>query len=277
MIQWTIWYTYFHFFSQWYIKLHSSAHGPLTRYVKLRIAHAPVIPGTFSPPPRGSDPDMHHGTCVTHVPWCMPGSLTSGIIFSRCREKVPGIPGACTTRNFTYLVRSPWTLIPSPWHCMPSQFHSTVLLGFKLYSLCFKASSVPRNEYNIFIRRSTAVMSTYVKMVTVWWELFPCQDNLNGRNYFLTKFSKTEICAIIAKMILLFILLILMLSVQFIPNVKALPCKLHRDFKLKKVLFTYTYTCLCKNVETVHQYGDIFHYIMPKICCLVVMRILSEL
>ena len=23
-----------------------------------------------------SDPDMHHGTCVTHVPWCMPGSLT---------------------------------------------------------------------------------------------------------------------------------------------------------------------------------------------------------
>ena len=23
-----------------------------------------------------SDPGMHHGTCVTHVPWCMPGSLT---------------------------------------------------------------------------------------------------------------------------------------------------------------------------------------------------------
>ena len=25
-----------------------------------------------------SDPDMHHGTCVTHVPWCMSGSLTLG-------------------------------------------------------------------------------------------------------------------------------------------------------------------------------------------------------
>ena len=25
-----------------------------------------------------SDPDMHHGTCVTHVPWCMPWSLTRG-------------------------------------------------------------------------------------------------------------------------------------------------------------------------------------------------------
>ena len=25
-----------------------------------------------------SDPGMHHGTCVTHVPWCMSGSLTRG-------------------------------------------------------------------------------------------------------------------------------------------------------------------------------------------------------
>ena len=24
-----------------------------------------------------SDPDMHPGTCVTHVPWCRPGSLTA--------------------------------------------------------------------------------------------------------------------------------------------------------------------------------------------------------
>ena len=57
-------------------------HGPLARYVKLRVAHAPGMPGTFSPPPRFSDPDMHHGTCVTHVPWCMPGSLTSGFLWS---------------------------------------------------------------------------------------------------------------------------------------------------------------------------------------------------
>ena len=28
-------------------------HGPLTRYVKLRVAHAPGMPGTFSPPPTG--------------------------------------------------------------------------------------------------------------------------------------------------------------------------------------------------------------------------------
>ena len=37
-----------------------------------------------------SDPGMHHGTCVTHVPWCMPGSLARG-----GGENFPGIPGAC--------------------------------------------------------------------------------------------------------------------------------------------------------------------------------------
>ena len=61
--------------------------GPLVRYVKVRVAHYPGMPGTFSPPPRVSDPDMHHGTCVTHVPWCMPGSLTSGFLWSRWQGK----------------------------------------------------------------------------------------------------------------------------------------------------------------------------------------------
>ena len=64
-----------------------SGNGPLTRYAKMQVAHAPGMPGTFSPPPRVSDPDMHHGTCVTHVPWCMPGSLTSGFLWSRWRGK----------------------------------------------------------------------------------------------------------------------------------------------------------------------------------------------
>ena len=43
--------------------------------------------GNVFPPPRVSDPDMHHGTCATHVPWCMPGSLTSGFLWSRWRGK----------------------------------------------------------------------------------------------------------------------------------------------------------------------------------------------
>ena len=54
------------------------------------------MPGTFSLPPRVSDPDMHHGTCVMHVPWCMPGSLTGG-----GRESVPCIPRAYQERVMT--------------------------------------------------------------------------------------------------------------------------------------------------------------------------------
>ena len=52
---------------------------------KIAGAHAPGIPGTFSPSPQVSDPDTHHSTCVTHVPWCMPGSLTSGFLWNRRR------------------------------------------------------------------------------------------------------------------------------------------------------------------------------------------------
>ena len=37
---------------------------------------------SFPPPQRFSDPDMHHCTCVTQMPWCMPGSLTSGFLWS---------------------------------------------------------------------------------------------------------------------------------------------------------------------------------------------------
>ena len=43
--------------------------------------------GNVFPPQLVRDPDMHHGTCVTHVPWCLTGSLTSGFLWSRWREK----------------------------------------------------------------------------------------------------------------------------------------------------------------------------------------------
>ena len=82
-------------------------HGPLTRYAKLRLAHAPRIPGTFSPSLTSKETArlrsrMHHGTCVTHVLWCVSVSQTRGVW-----ENIPGIPGACATCNFAYLVRGP--------------------------------------------------------------------------------------------------------------------------------------------------------------------------
>ena len=61
-----------------------SAHVKWGSYQMRKIAG---MPGTFSPSPWFSDPDIHPGTCVTHVPRCMPGSLTSGFHWSRCRGK----------------------------------------------------------------------------------------------------------------------------------------------------------------------------------------------
>ena len=68
-------------------KRYLESHGPLDRYVELRVAHAPGMLGTFSPPSGVSDPDMHYGTCVTHVPWCMPGGITGGFAWIRWREQ----------------------------------------------------------------------------------------------------------------------------------------------------------------------------------------------
>ena len=91
-------------------KHYNTRNGPLARYVNRKSAGCActgnggnVSPATdFKRKLLICDPGMHHGTCVTHVPWCMSGSLTGG-----SGENVPGIPGACTTRNVTYLVRGP--------------------------------------------------------------------------------------------------------------------------------------------------------------------------
>ena len=41
--------------------------------------------GNVFPATAVSNPDMHHGTCVTHVTWCMPGSLIRGFLWIRRR------------------------------------------------------------------------------------------------------------------------------------------------------------------------------------------------
>ena len=84
-------------------------HGPLTRYVKLRVVHTPGMPGRFprhrlQRKPRVSDPGMHRGTYVMDVPCCMPGSLIRG-----GGENIPGIPGAFATDSFMYLAKGPLT------------------------------------------------------------------------------------------------------------------------------------------------------------------------
>ena len=100
-------------------------HVPFTRHVKLRGAYVPGMPGIYSPPPRVRDPDIYHGTCAMHVSWFMSGSLSSGFLWIRWQENVPGISGACATRNFTYLGRG-------PWHGHAIQ-RGTVIQGFNIF------------------------------------------------------------------------------------------------------------------------------------------------
>ena len=84
------------------IKCVPKYHGPLTRYVKLRVAHVPGMSGTFSRPPtsketanwrsRHASRHVRHARAVMHV-----GIANRG-----------GIPDGCATRSFTYLARGPW-------------------------------------------------------------------------------------------------------------------------------------------------------------------------
>ena len=80
--------------------------GPLTRYIcrlRMRRECCERFPHhRLQRKPLVSDPGMYHSTCVTHVPWCMSGSLTRG-----GRWNDPGIPGVCATHNFAYLARGP--------------------------------------------------------------------------------------------------------------------------------------------------------------------------
>ena len=85
---------------------------------------------------------MHHGTCVTHVPWCMSGSLTHG-----CVENVPGIPGACATHKFTYLARGP---------CLGTLTLSIHVLVFLFVELIFEYQLCTGNSVHLrLVNRSS--------------------------------------------------------------------------------------------------------------------------
>ena len=90
---------------------------------------------------------MHNCMCVTHVPWCMSGSLPRGD-----GENIPGIPSACATRIFTYLVRGRWLVAGF------APLHSEPVLNFVSYAHKFYKSAdhdfFQRNafEHKLFAR-----------------------------------------------------------------------------------------------------------------------------
>ena len=126
------------------VKLCMSFNGPLARYVKLRVAHAPGMPGTFSPLARVSDPDMYHDTCVTHVPWCMSGSLISGFQWSRWREKRSRHSRRMRNPQFCISGKWPMMALASKWHMTANIFqhassniHFWGKLAFRIKNYCF--------------------------------------------------------------------------------------------------------------------------------------------
>ena len=128
------------------IKIISIHHGPLVRYVKLRVTHAPGMSGTFSPPPRVSDPDMHHGTCVTpgsltfsppprvsdpdmHHGTCVtPGSLTCGFLWSQWRGKRSRHSRRMRNRQFYISGKRPMQMCVQPYYVVLNNKYFTLLI-----------------------------------------------------------------------------------------------------------------------------------------------------
>ena len=98
----------------------------------------------FQRKPLVSDPGMHHGTCVTHVSWCMSGSLTCGD-----GENVPGIPSACAPailriwqeahclNQWCSRSMAPYVITKQQW--LNEQVYSSNRLYYRIHIFCIQS------------------------------------------------------------------------------------------------------------------------------------------
>ena len=100
-----------------------------------RLRDYPTPVPSWAGPASSLDPGLHHSSCVTHVSWCMSGSLTRG-----GGENVPGISGTCATRNFMYLARGPW--LCWPWVNTGRYLHTSfvLIITIELANSCHRYS-----------------------------------------------------------------------------------------------------------------------------------------
>ena len=110
--------------------------------------------------PQVSDPGMHQGTCVTHVLWCMSGSLTNG-----GGENVPGISGARATRNFAYLVRGPW-----PWW---------VIISIAFRGMWLLVHTLTLTHWGL--RKIAAISQTIFSNAFSWTKMYEFRLRFHGR------------------------------------------------------------------------------------------------
>ena len=125
-------------------------------FTRHRLQRKPIV----------SNPGMHYGTCVTHVPWCMSGSLTLG-----SGENVPGIPGACATRNCIHLSRGPSSTNHMQWFLKYIFVVGTG--GSAVHILCY--------EYAVLFEKKQYLWSLYITYIFIGC-VYLCQCvNLKGR------------------------------------------------------------------------------------------------
>ena len=70
----------------WWTESEMSSHGPLARYVKIRVAHAPGMPGTFSPAAN------FKGNYYIAIPACITARAWR-TCRDACRDRLPAVTG----------------------------------------------------------------------------------------------------------------------------------------------------------------------------------------
>ena len=119
--------------------------GPLTRYVKLQVAHAPGMPGTFPPPPISKETNSQRSRHASRHVRDARAVMHVGIAHLRWRGKRSRHSRRMRTRNFTYLARGPWTTdskiqLPSCSAYNPLHLYQiNALLGQKRTHLLYKS------------------------------------------------------------------------------------------------------------------------------------------
>ena len=95
---------------------------------------------------------MHHGTCVTHVPYCMPGSLTRGFHWSRWREKRSRHSQCMTNPQFYVSGKRPM----SRYHFLSvTRIFLRLLANMLILNLAVTKNSTARYELSIFVNMLT--------------------------------------------------------------------------------------------------------------------------
>ena len=145
------------------------------------------MPWTFSRPrlqwkPPVNDPGMHHGTCETHLPWFMSGSLTCGggetfpAFLAHAQPVILRIwqEAHCTQHsNYTVLPRSSFKLTKTP---LPRPFPRSGEIG-----LCFNETELCRlrsGEY-FFLQHSRCQC---LMLWDVWWGPLNFKPGACGRS-----------------------------------------------------------------------------------------------